>query len=321
MGEPELKLKVSGYFPPENIMWEDFFELTAKKVEDVTHGRAKVTVYPSNTLVAMKDVYRSLQIGLVDFDFVFGPFNPGAFPVTDVFSLPGLLGNQATSNVVLNHLFKKYPIIKKQFSPKVKHIASQVHMRADIHSRVPIRSLAELKGKVIGCQNPKIAEALERLGASVSVIKLSEAYTSLERGVIDGVACAWGSVNVFRFYEVTKYHTLIGISPATSHWFFSLKTWNKFTPDEQERLELLAPWFQHRILTGNVKGSMDARFNKCTPEKGHELINWSYEDMNKMKELFRPIWNKWAEEMEAKGYPGKDILKDAEKLMAAYLYG
>ncbi len=318
----EFKIKISGYFPPENVMWEDFFEMPKKMIEEVTHGRAEVTVYPSNTLVAPKDVYRSLQTGLVGFDLVFGPFTPGAFPVTDVFSLPGLVGNQATSNAVLNQLFDKYPVIKKQFSTKVKYITSQVHMRADIHSRVPIRTLADLKGKVIGCQNPKIAEALERLGASVSVIKLAtEAYTSLERGVIDGVACAWGSVNVFRLYEVTKYHTLIGISPATSHWLFSLKTWNKFTSDEQKRFESLAAWLQNRILVGNVKASVDVRFNKATPEKGHEIIKWSDEDMTKMKELFRPIWDRWAEEMEGKGYPGREILNDVEFFMAAYLYG
>jgi len=320
--ESKLKIKVSGYFAPENVMWEDFFEMPKKMIEEITQGRAEVTVYPSNTLVAPKDVYRSLETGLVGFDLVFGPFTPGAFPVTDVFSLPGLVGNQATSNAVLNRLFDKYPIIKKQFSPKVKYITSQVHMRADIHSRVPIRTLADLKGKVIGCQNPNIAEALERLGASVSVIKLAtEAYTSLERGVIDGVACAWGSLNVFRLYEVTKYHTLIGISPATSHWLFSLKTWNKFTPDEQKRFESLAPWLQNRILNGNVKASVDVRFNKATSENGHEIIKWSNEDTIKMKELFRPIWNKWAEEMEKKGYPGKAILKDVELFMDAYLYG
>ncbi|MBW2612137.1 MAG: TRAP transporter substrate-binding protein DctP [Deltaproteobacteria bacterium] len=322
IAESELKIKVSGYFPPENVMWEDFFEMPKKMIEDVTQGRAAVTVYPSNTLIAPKDVYRSLETGLVGFDLVFGPFTPGAFPVTDVFSLPGLVGNQATSNAVLNHVFDKYPVIKKQFSTKVKYIASQVHMRADIHSREPIRTLAELKGKVIGCQNPKIAEALEKLGASVSVIKLAtEAYTSLERGVIDGVACAWGSVNVFRLYEVTKYHTLISICPATSHWFFSLKTWNKFTLEEQKRFESLASWFQNRILVGNVKGSMDVRFNKATPAKGHEMIKWSDEDMIKMKKLFRPIWDKWAEEMEEKGYPGKHILRDVELLMDAYQYG
>lgn len=71
------------------------------------------------------------------------------FPLLDLFSLPGLFPNQATSNAVLLQLFAKYPQFEAELDPAVVRVSTQVHMRADIHSRTPIRGLAELKGKTI----------------------------------------------------------------------------------------------------------------------------------------------------------------------------
>lgn len=317
----KTKWNMSAYFPAKNPFYKYFFVLPAETVEKAIGGTVDIKIYPANSLVAGKDLYQSLQTGTVGIGWVFSAFVPGVFPLNGLFSLPGLFPNQATSNAVLNALFEKYPQFKKQFSPRVEHIISEVHMRADIHSRVPIRSLAELKGKVIACQDPKIAEALQAMGAAVSVMKLAEIYTALERKVVDGVACAWGAVAALRFYEVAKYHTLIGICPATSHWLINRKAWDKLTPLQQTNIKLAGPGLQNWIMIANVNASMFVRTKLCTPEKGHEMIELSPQDMKKMRSLFRPMWNKWAEEIEKKGYPGKAILKDAEKLIDGYVYG
>jgi hypothetical protein len=71
-------------------------------------------------------------------------------------------------------------------------------------------------------------------------------------------------------------------------------------------------------MDANVKASLYVMAKLVTPEKGHEIIRWPEADMKKMKEIFRPSWNKWADEMEKKGYPGKAILKHAEIYITAY---
>ena len=317
-GEKKLNIKMAAYFSKQSPAYAIMYELPAAMIEKATNGRAKVTIYPSNSLVPIKDAYRALQEGIVDITWIWGPATPGAFPLTEVFSLPGFSENQSTSNQVVNKLFKLYPEFKKQFSPKVKHISTQVHMRSDIHSNVPIRTLADLKGKVIACQNDKVAQSMSKLGASATQMQPTEMYTAVERGVVQGTVQAWGSFSVFHLYEVLKYHTLIGVGTGTSHWMWCKNTWDKFTPEEQAKLELLAPWFQNCIVAGNIAMSKMPCDKNVTPEKGHELIVWSDADIKKMKELFRPTWEKWADKMEAKGYPGKKILKQGEDLMATY---
>jgi TRAP-type C4-dicarboxylate transport system substrate-binding protein len=313
-----LELKMSGYYPESNALWPEQVASPIAKIAEVTNGRVKIKAYPSNTLVAPKDVYRSIQTGLVGVDWVFGPFNPGAWPLLDVVSLPGLFPNQSVSNQVLQALFKKHPEMEQQFPSTVKHIVSQVHMRADLHSRMPISTLADLKGKVIGCQSPSMAQALAALGASSTVIKFSEAYTSLERGVLDGVMVAWGSVGAFRLDEVAKNHTMLGLSPGVSHWMFNRKDWDKISKDDQMKIELLAPELQATIARGNIDGARKARVDLATAAKGHKFFTLSDQDTATMREKFRPLWNEWADKMEAKGLPGKAVLKDAEELVLLY---
>lgn len=320
-GDKKINIKIAAYFSPQTPGWEGMYAKPKKWIEEATGGRAKVTIYPSNSLVSIKDVYRALQQGICDTTWVWGPAVPGAFPVTDLFSLPGFSPNQATANLVVNRLYEKYPEMKKQFSPKVKHISTQVHMRTDLHSSEPIRSLADLKGKVIGCQDEKTAVAMSKLGASATKMLVPDMYHSVERGTIKGTVQAWGSVASQHMYEVVKYHTLIGIGTGTSHWMWSQKTWDKFTPEEQAKLAKLGPWLQNGVVQGNIDMRVAVLDKFIVPEKGHEMIVWSDEDMKKMRELFKPMWDKWAEDMEAKGYPGKKILKDAIRLIKAYSRG
>lgn len=319
--DKKLNIKMAAFFSKQSPAFKVMYEWPAEMIEKATNGRAKVTIYPSNTLVPIRDAYRATQEGIVDITWVWGPASPGAFPLTEIFSLPGFSANQATSNLVVNELFRLYPEFKKQFSPKVKHIATQVHMRSDLHSRAPIKSLNDLKGKVIACQNDKVALAMSKLGTSATQMQIPEMYTAVERGVIKGTVQAWGSFAVNHMYEVLKYHTLIGVGTGTSHWIWCKSTWDKFTPEEQAKLELLGPLFQNYIALGNIVMSKGPRDKHITREKGHEFIVWSDEDMKRMKDLFRPLWEEWVKEMEAKGYPGEKILKDGESLMTAFSNG
>jgi TRAP-type C4-dicarboxylate transport system substrate-binding protein len=317
----EIDLKMPTIAAPGSKAFARMDEWPGQMIEKASHGRIKVTHYPGGTLVPGPDMYRALQLGIADFAWIFGAMNPGAFPLYDLFSLPGLFPNMATSNLVLSILRNKFPEFEKQFSPKVKHISSSVMLRSQIHSTVPIRTLADLKGKVIGCHDETSAKAMSKLGASALVLPLGEMYTSGERGVVQGLVVAWGAFGNFRLNEVYKYHTLVPISPTVSHYLFSSKIWNKFTSEEQEKFELMGPWFQRACNEGaNLPGYKILKEEILAQKKGHELFEWSPKDMIEVRKMFRSLWVEWAEKMEKKGLPGKKILEEAERLLELYGY-
>lgn len=320
--ERKVKLNISAWATLAHPTSVYFSQKPGELLNALSGNKFDIRIHPSNTLVSMKDCYQSVISGITPFNLIWPSGTPGVFPLLDLFSLPGLFPNQATSNAVAMDLYEKYPQFKASFDPAVEPISIQVHMRADLHTRTPIRTLADLKGKTIGCQSPQLAEALAALGASVSVLDVSDGYTSLDKGVIDGMACAWGTVSAYRLFEVAKFHTLIGICPAPSAFLVNKKVvWDVLTPEQQALFKLQAPTLQNYITEGNVLSSMDVRYNQASPAQGHEIITWGPEDMASMRERFRPIWDKWADTMEKQGVPAKAILEDAIQLIDAYTYG
>jgi len=317
--KPKLKIKVTCITGQESI-YRQYAEGYMKEFIEELVPRAEVTLYPEGTLTTAKDLYPTLLKGVSDFSSMVSNWTPGIFPLDDLFSLPGLFPNQSTSNSVLRELYRLYPEFKDQFDPKLHWMGSHVLMRSDLHTREPIRSLEDLKGKVIACQDEKSARALKALGVSVSMLPGSDMYTAGERGIVDGVIVAWGSVDAWKLDEVYRYHTMISICPAVLHYFFTKKQWDKFTVSERQRLDLLKLYLPYRSTTANIYASLKVR-TKVMNDPKQELINLSIEDQQKMREMFMPIWDAWAEDMEKKGYPAKQMLKDAIKLVDAYVYG
>lgn len=320
--ERKVKMNLSAWATSDHLSTVYFFQKPSELLNTLSGNKFDIRIHPSNTLVAQKDGYQAVISGITPFTLIWPAGTPGVFPLLDLFSLPGLFPNQATSNAVALDLYEKYPQFKASFDPAIEPLSIQVHMRADLHTRVPIRSLADLKGKTIGCQSPQIAEALSSLGAAVSVLDLMDAYTSLDKGVVDGVACAWGAVSAYRLFEVAKFHTMIGICPSPSAFAVNKKiVWNQLNPEQQALLKLQAPTLQAYVTKGNVLASMDVRYNQASSAQGHEVITWGSEDMEAMREQFRPIWDNWADAMEKQGLPGKAILEDTLQWIDAYNYG
>ena len=140
-------------------------------------------------------------------------------------------------------------------------------------------------------------------------------YTSGETGVIDGVVIAWGAFMNWKLYEVYNYHTQVYFSQSNSHFVFNLKTFEKFSSDDQKRIEQLAPWFQNAITMATALPTGPDVFKKINKAAGHEIYNWPGEDLAQARAAQRPLWDEWAEKMEAKGYPGKELVAESDRLI------
>ncbi|MFC1910804.1 hypothetical protein ACFLXC_05960, partial [Chloroflexota bacterium] len=190
---PKLELKWISTNPAGTQYAKRMEKWPAHMIEEISNGRAKFKFYWANSLVPPSKMYAAIQDGIADMCWLFGGYAPGAFPVSDLFSLPGLFPNMSISNVIVNILHENYPYFIQQFSPQVKHLASQVMQPADLHFIKPIYSLDDVKDKTIGCHDVTSAKVMRMLGASAMVIPLSEMCSSGEKNLVDGVVVAWGA--------------------------------------------------------------------------------------------------------------------------------
>jgi TRAP-type C4-dicarboxylate transport system substrate-binding protein len=306
----ELKMQFAS---ADGTPWNAMDRRFAAQLEEITHNRAKVVFFPPNSVTPFKDWLQATGSGLLDIGFVWHPVLPGKFIQLELLTLPGLAKNQTVASTVYWRLREKYPVLGELFTPEdnVVEIATFVAMGAHIHSKAPVTSLADLKGKVFAAQDAAGVEALQKLGASASVMVGPDAYLALQRGAVDGVLCAWGWVNNFKLNEVTTHHTLVNLNPGTYSTVMNKDAYDKLTDDEKKHLADLLPVYFFNNTTDGAAQAMST----IPPENIHTL---SGEDQDMLATTMRPMWDAWVEKANAKGMPGQEIVDEAERLMKLY---
>ena len=299
--------------------WEVNWRYICEYVEKITDNRIKVDFYPEGSLHTYKESLRSLESGLTYLTYFSTAELGDVFPLLSLFTLPGLAHNQITTDIAMWELAKRYPEFQEQWEDtNVVVLSTIANMRADLHMLEPLYSIYDLKGKIIGTHNNKLAQVVELLGGSASVMKGADLYLSAQTGVVDGLFVAWGSVQNYHLEEVAPWHTLVGLSPSLGCLAINKDTFEtKFTPLEQWMLRQFETQRWALNARSNCLSSLDVR-ERIDP---NSIILLPPEELAAMEEFYKPIWDEWVEKANAKGLPAQAILDDAVRYLNMYIYG
>lgn len=100
----------------------------------------------------------------------------------------------------------------------------------------PIEKLGDFKGKKIRTFTSSMAALVEGLGGSPVTLQYGEVYLALQRGVVDCGVTAASAGNGGKWPEVTNFLLPMAVSNAMQGHFINLKTWSKFSAEEQDKL-------------------------------------------------------------------------------------
>ncbi|MCJ8501521.1 TRAP transporter substrate-binding protein [Desulfatitalea alkaliphila] len=109
-----------------------------------------------------------------------------------------------------------------------------------LFSRDRISSLSDLRGKKIRASGWTTAEFINAVGATGVTLSFSEVPQAMQRGVVDGAvtgslsgySAGWGEVSNYIYpLPIGGWDYVIGT--------ISLKTWERFTPEQQTKLQQL----------------------------------------------------------------------------------
>ncbi len=99
-----------------------------------------------------------------------------------------------------------------------------------------VESLEDLAGKKVRSFTPTMSALLEWLGASPVTLQFAEVYPALQRGVADCALTSATSGNTGNWPEVTKNLMPLGVSWSMQGHFMNLDSWNRLSPEAQEKL-------------------------------------------------------------------------------------
>lgn len=199
-------LRLSHFWPATSFMQVDVFEPWAKKIEEESQGRLQIQIFPSAQLSKPDVTYDAAVKGVVDIGSQAHGYTAGRFPLSQIAELPGLSNTAVQMSCMIQTLYDNGTIADEY---KDSHLLGVFGTGpASIHTKdVLIRTPDDLKGLRIRRPSAVAGDLLESMGASPVGLPAPDIYTSIERGVVDGVSFPWDPFKAFRINEVAKKHT------------------------------------------------------------------------------------------------------------------
>lgn len=181
---------------------------------------------------------------------------------------------------------------------------------APMITRKPINSIEDLKGLRIRGYGVS-TDVIEGLGATAVPVAAPEVYTSLERGVIDGVyGFDFITAISYNLHEIAPYITDIGDGPhAPSATIMNLNFWNSL-PDNIRRIcdELVEEIYGGQYT--KIMESANRQYVKRALDEGAKFNIWADDQKLAAREIVQPSQvNKWVDKVAKPGRIDGDAMQ------------
>lgn len=277
----------------------------AKEVETATSGRVKVTLFPGNTLSPPMQAYDNVVKGIADMASCLLAYAPGRLPLSEVLQQPLGYKNGYQASMLANAYYKKFR--PKEFDD-VQVMFLHGAAPGFIMTKKAVSSIKDVKGMRIKA-NAENADIVKNLGAAPVTMPVSEAYDSLQRGVIDGTLFPIEALQGYKIGEVVK--TVIedyGMSYMTSFYTIMNKDkWNSISAEDRKAIEKINDVYAEKQAKLWVEG--DANAKAFALSKGVKFLETTKAEQAQTAALMKPILDAYVTYAKSKGLPGDEALK------------
>jgi len=291
----------------------------AKKVEERSNGKVKFAFFWASSLAKMEDTFRTTQTGLADMGmWVVGNVS-GLTPLNEYISLP-FLGFKDSPTVlkVFKEMWNTRPELPAEFKG-LKYVYGYPMPPYHFHMvEKTVRVPGDLKGIKI-MADASSTDFLNSLGA-VSVVKgPPDWYMSLQKGLVEGHMNHWAVVRAFKLEELFKVHSqpgLAGVNSLILSWWFNQDSYDKLPPETQKAIMDLQPEYEQASLALSL--NLQKLGQEGAQKAGHPIIELTPQEVDQWIKAAEPVQEKWVEDMEAQGKPGKAVYEEAKRLIAKF---
>lgn len=236
IGAQADELKLAHFASTKYHLHNEMFLPLSDQLSEATGGDTTIRVYPGGELGAgpVKQYDRVID-GVADIVYALPGYTAAQFKQTLMVELPGMVtpGKNPTEAV-----WDNIDMLDKEFR-RTKLLGLWTAQEAVLlMAEKPVRTLADLEGLKIRVPSKNTGRVVEAWGATPVSQPISQVYTSMETGVIDGVLVDASVLKSFKLGEVTSYITT-GMNATNSMFMLVMNrdSWNDLDSETQAKLE------------------------------------------------------------------------------------
>ncbi|MCE8418450.1 TRAP transporter substrate-binding protein DctP [Rhodovulum sulfidophilum] len=271
-------LRLLSSWPDNQAYTENVALPLAEKVSELSDGALTISVVGPDVVPAFEQL-EPVQAGVFDMLFTHPAYHIGTASIG-----LGVEGTRADptlrrSSGIIDTLDEYYQTL----GLKALAVAPVGSVAFNFILREPITGDPSLGGrKIRGTQtyNPVI----EGTGGSPVIMPMTDIYSSLQTGVIDGAGTTLTGIAEQKWYEVSNYLSRPKFGTVGLFIFMNIDSWDSLSPEEQDILTRAA--MEIELESTDRFDTLAAEEEAFLIEQGMELTEFSAADAEQVEQVF-----------------------------------
>jgi len=273
------------------------------ELEKRSDGQVKVSRYWAGSLNKVGEHLQAVHDNTSEMSLISPGYYQAELPVTRGLEWYFRMNRADALLQVCREVYDEFPPLRDEWEKR--HQAKVVYWTnwnyAPMITRKPVKKIEDLKGLKI--RGYGIAgDVIERLGGTAVPMTAPEVYTSLERGVLDGVyGFDFITAVAYKLHEIAPHFTNMQDGPhAPSATIMNIGVWNKL-PDNIRGIcdDLIAEIYDTKY--NEIMNQVLHDYVKKALEEGVKFDRFSDEEAEKAKSLVQPAEvQKWIDTVAKK---------------------
>jgi TRAP-type C4-dicarboxylate transport system substrate-binding protein len=282
------------------------FQYYAKKINERTNGRVKITVYATGVLAPPAKVYESIVAGINDIGHHCSAYSPGPFPASEAAFLPLPAVNAYSFSRMATDFWAHFKL--KELDKTIFFYAGTPGPYLIATVDKPVLKPEDLKGLKMRAIGPCV-DLMKMWGGTPVSMPMGDVYEALSKKVIDGGILPLEAIASFKFGDHIKYATVapVGVS-FPGFVVMSLRKWNEMPKDIQEVFNRtnkeMIEWYAYVWQYGDLEGM---NYFKALP--GRKILEIPAAEKEAWIKLAKPLTDQYIKEKTAMGLPAADYVK------------
>ena len=280
-----------------------------------TNGAYKMQMFPGGQLAAFPESLDAIRTGAIEGGVIPLAAFAGSVPEFSLAELPFLFNNgeaNAYAEIALKDVSSKLLETRSNQKSLGCIFVGTLNL---LSAKKPIKTLEDLKGLIVGCDNPPSAGLMQALGGSGIIVDFTEDFSNLQKGVIDAKTSAPQYMLIARLYEVAKYYTVFHGLGSLYSININLDVYNQMPQNVKDILNE-----EMSVVAASISEKFRQKFYDLIPELTGKGVEYYY-----LPEAERDRWKAIAyqgtlDELAKFGDVGAKIKQIADEANAKYPY-
>jgi len=283
------------------VLGYKLFEKWANEMAERSGGELIWKPFPADAVVGTFQMMDATKSGVLDAMNWWTLYGAGKLPVT-VFLSSYPLGPRTEGEWdVFFYGLGGLELTREVYAQQGLYYLGPIHHGPNIiHSKVPIRSIDDFKGRKMRVPGGMVAELYTAAGAKTTLLPGSAIFPAMEKGTIDVADYVGPGINYdFGLYQVAKY---ISMGPPGQMSIYqpvdvmdltvNMGRWNALSKKMKELVDDEVNRYSREHFAAIQKYDQDSwpKYEAA----GVEVTRLSQRDVEEFTKLAVPLWFKWA---------------------------